>query len=232
MSLLNALRSAARAVLAVLCLASPAFAATPRTAPAATTPASPKSKPAAPSTGATQTATFAGGCFWCEETTFEGLPGVLSVRSGYTGGNTVSPSYEEVSSGVTGHAEAVEIVFDPLTTSYAALLDVFWRNIDPTQKDAQFCDHGRQYRSAIFHHDAAQKRLAEASRHRIETMPRRFAGKIVTEIVPAGVFYPAEEYHQDFYRKNPTRYREYREGCGRDRRLKELWGEPPTPIAH
>jgi peptide-methionine (S)-S-oxide reductase len=171
------------------------------------------------------TAIFAGGCFWCEETAFEGLPGVLSVTSGYTGGQKKNPTYEEVSAGGTGHAESVEVAFDPAKTSYERLLEVFWHNVDPFQKDAQFCDHGTQYRSAIFYKDEAQRKAAEESKRKLEEQPR-FKGKIVTQIVAASTFYPAEEYHQDFYKKNPVRYHSYREGCGRDARLKEIWGEP------
>ncbi len=169
-------------------------------------------------------AIFAGGCFWCEETAFEGLPGVLSVVSGYTGGQTKNPTYEQVSAGGTGHAESVEVTYDPGKTSYEKLLDVFWHNVDPFQKNAQFCDHGTQYRSAIFYKDEAQKRAAEESKRRLEEQ-ERFRGKIVTQIAPASTFYPAEEYHQDFYKKNPVRYHQYREGCGRDARLKQIWGE-------
>ena len=169
-------------------------------------------------------ATFAGGCFWCVETAFEGLPGVLTVTSGYTGGQKKNPTYDEVSSGTTGHAESVEILYDPTQTSYEKLLDVFWHNIDPLTANAQFCDHGPQYRSAIFYHDEAQRRAAEASKRAIEASGR-FRQPIVTELSPASVFYPAEEYHQDFYRKNPARYESYRLGCGRDSRLRELWGE-------
>ena len=169
-------------------------------------------------------ATFAGGCFWCEEATFEGLPGVISVVSGYTGGSTPNPTYEEVSSGRTGHAESVRITYDPSKTAYENLLDVFWHNVDPTQGDGQFCDIGRQYRSAIFYHDEGQRRLAVDTKARIERSGR-LSKPIVTEIVPAGPFYPAEDYHQDFYRKNPVRYHAYRLGCGRDRRLAELWGK-------
>jgi methionine-S-sulfoxide reductase len=179
--------------------------------------------PAAPP-GERATAIFAGGCFWCEETAFEGLPGVLSVTSGYTGGQKKNPTYEEVSSGGTGHAESVEVVFDPAKTSYEKLLEVFWHNVDPFQKDGQFCDHGTQYRSAIFYRDEAQRKAAEESKRRLEEEPR-FKGKIVMQIVAASTFYPAEEYHQDFYKKNPVRYHSYREGCGRDARLKEIWGE-------
>jgi peptide-methionine (S)-S-oxide reductase len=171
-----------------------------------------------------ETAIFAGGCFWCEETAFEGLPGVLSVVSGYTGGSVQNPTYEQVSSGVTGHAESVEVSFDPAKVSYEKLLEVFWHSVDPTQKDGQFCDHGTQYRSAIFYRGEAQKRAAEASKNELEADPR-FAGKIATQIVAASKFYPAEEYHQDFYKKSLARYREYRQGCGRDARLKAIWGD-------
>ncbi|HYM81981.1 MAG TPA: peptide-methionine (S)-S-oxide reductase MsrA [Candidatus Limnocylindria bacterium] len=171
-------------------------------------------------------ATFAGGCFWCVETAFEGLPGVRSVTSGYIGGQKLNPTYDEVSAGGTGHAEAVQVRYDPSAITYAELLDLFWHNIDPTQADAQFCDHGSQYRSGIFYHDSTQKRLAEQSKRRLETAPRRFTGAFVTEIVAATTFYPAEDYHQDFYKKNPVRYHSYRLGCGRDRRLEQLWGKP------
>jgi peptide-methionine (S)-S-oxide reductase len=170
------------------------------------------------------TAIFAGGCFWCEETAFEGLPGVLSVTSGYTGGAVKNPTYEQVSSGSTGHAESVEVAYDPTKTSYEKLLEVFWHNVDPFQKDAQFCDHGNQYRSAIFYKDEAQKKVAEASKAKLEQDPK-FKGKIVTEITAASAFYPAEEYHQDFWKKSPARYYSYRAGCGRDARLKQIWGE-------
>ena len=168
-------------------------------------------------------ATFAGGCFWCMEPPFDKLPGVISTISGYTGGRIGNPTYEQVSSGQTGHAEAVEVEYDPKRISYEKLLDVFWRNIDPTQRDGQFCDHGSQYRTAVFYHDDEQKRLAEASKAAlIKNKP--FKGEIVTEITRAGEFYRAEDYHQDFYRKNPIRYKFYRTGCGRDARLRELWG--------
>ena len=169
-------------------------------------------------------ATFAGGCFWCMEPPFDKLDGVISTISGYTGGTTQRPTYEQVSGGRTGHTEAVQVTYDPSKISYERLLDVFWHNIDPTVKDRQFCDIGSQYRSAIFVHDAEQRRLAEASKAALErTKP--FKGAIVTPVVDAGAFYPAEEYHQDYYVKNPVRYRYYRSGCGRDDRLKELWGE-------
>ena len=170
------------------------------------------------------TAVFAGGCFWCEETAFEGVPGVVAAISGYTGGQVPNPTYEQVSSGVTGHAESVQVIYDPSKITYEKLLDIFWHNVDPFQANGQFCDHGNQYRSAIFYKDEAQRKAAEASKARLEEEPR-FKGKIVTQIVPASTFYQAEEYHQDFYKKNPVRYHSYRTGCGRDARLKEIWGE-------
>ncbi len=170
------------------------------------------------------TAVFAGGCFWCEETAFEGVPGVVAVISGYTGGQVPNPTYEQVSSGVTGHAESVQVIYDPSKIGYEKLLDIFWHNVDPFQANGQFCDHGNQYRSAIFFKDEGERKAAEASKARLES-DARFKGKIVTQIVPASTFYPAEEYHQDFYKKNPVRYHTYRTGCGRDARLKEIWGE-------
>lgn len=169
-------------------------------------------------------AIFAGGCFWCEETAFEGVPGVTSVTSGYTGGQKKDPTYEEVSSGGTGHAESVQVVYDPSKISYEKLLEIFWHNVDPFQANGQFCDHGNQYRSAIFYQGDAQRSAAEASKRKLEKDPK-FRGKIVTQIVPASTFYPAEEYHQDFYKKDPVRYHSYRTGCGRDARLKAIWGE-------
>jgi peptide-methionine (S)-S-oxide reductase len=178
---------------------------------------------AAPPAGR-ETAIFAGGCFWCEETAFEGLPGVLSVTSGYTGGQAKNPSYEQVSSGSTGHAESVEVAYDPAKISYERLLEVFWHNVDPFDGGGQFCDRGTQYRSAIFYKDEAQRKAAEESRRKLEEEPR-FKGKIATQVVAASTFYPAEEYHQDFYKKNPIRYNSYRLGCGRDARLKAIWGE-------
>jgi peptide-methionine (S)-S-oxide reductase len=170
---------------------------------------------------AEETAIFAGGCFWCMEPPFEALPGVVSVTSGYTGGTKPDPGYEEVSAGGTGHAEAVEIVYDPEKVSYEKLLDVFWHNIDPTVSDRQFCDVGHQYRSAIFVRDAAQRKAAEAS---LAAVQKKLGVPVKTQIVDAGPFYPAEDYHQDYYKKNPARYRYYRWGCGRDARLAELWG--------
>lgn len=172
-------------------------------------------------------ATFAGGCFWCMEPPYDKLDGVVSTTSGYIGGHTKNPTYEAVSAGGTGHAEAVEIVYDPAKVSYAKLLDVFWRNIDPTVRNRQFCDVGDQYRSAIFYHDAEQKRLAEASKAAL-TKSKPFRQPIVTEIVQASVFTPAEAYHQDYYMKNPLRYKFYRYRCGRDQRLEELWGKPAS----
>jgi peptide-methionine (S)-S-oxide reductase len=170
-------------------------------------------------------ATFAGGCFWCMEPAYDKLEGVKSVVSGYTGGHKLNPTYEEVSSGTTGHTEAIEIAYDPSVISYSKLLDIFWHNVDPTVKDRQFCDVGTQYRSAIFYQNGEQKRLAEASKKALE-QSKRFPGPIYTEIVPAATFYPAEEYHQKYYQKNPVRYKYYRYSCGRDQRLKELWGKP------
>jgi peptide-methionine (S)-S-oxide reductase len=170
---------------------------------------------------AEQIALFAGGCFWCMEPPFEALPGVVSVTSGYTGGTKPDPSYEEVSAGGTGHAESVQVVFDPERVSYEKLLDVYWHNIDPTVADRQFCDVGSQYRSAIFVRDAEQRRAAEASRDAVE---KKLGVPVKTQIVAAGAFYPAEGYHQDYAKKNPVRYRYYRWGCGRDARLAEIWG--------
>ncbi|MBI3249874.1 MAG: peptide-methionine (S)-S-oxide reductase MsrA [Deltaproteobacteria bacterium] len=175
-------------------------------------------------------ATFAGGCFWCMEPPYEKLDGVVSVTSGYTGGQTKNPSYEEVSEGGTGHAEAVEIVYDPAKVTYDKLLEIFWHNIDPLTRNAQFCDHGSQYRTGIFYHDNMQRRLAEDSKRKL-TESGRFSQPIVTEITVAAEFYPAEEYHQDYYEKNPVRYKFYRWNCGRDQRLAEVWGnDAPHPV--
>ena len=170
-------------------------------------------------------ATFAGGCFWCMEPPYDKLPGVIATTSGYMGGKTKNPTYEQVSSGRTGHTEVVQVTYDPKLVSYEKLLEVFWRNIDPTQKDGQFCDHGSQYRTAIFYHTDEQRKLAEASRAAVvKTKP--FKGEIVTPVQAAEEFWPAEDYHQDFYKKNAARYKFYRSGCGRDARLIELWGKP------
>lgn len=180
----------------------------------------------ATSNGTTAKAVFAGGCFWCVESDFDKVPGVISTTSGYTGGKTVNPTYEQVSAHTTGHAEAVQIVYDPAKVSYAKLVDYFWRSIDPTVKDQQFCDHGSPYRSAIFAQNEEQLKIATASRAALEkTKP--FKEAVVTEIVMAGTFYPAEEYHQDYYKKNPIRYQYYRSSCGRDARVKQLWGSAP-----
>lgn len=168
-------------------------------------------------------ATFAGGCFWCMEEAFEKIDGVASAVSGYTGGQVENPTYEQVSAGGTGHAESIEITFDPSKVTYKQLLDVFWRNVDPTTPNAQFCDHGNQYRTAIFYHDENQKQVIEESKQRIESS-KNFPESIVTEIAPASVFYNAEEYHQDFYTKNPIRYKYYKWNCGRAKRLEQLWG--------
>jgi peptide-methionine (S)-S-oxide reductase len=178
--------------------------------------------PAVPAPGL-EKATFAGGCFWCMEPPFDKLDGVVSTTSGYTGGRTPNPTYQQVSAGGTGHAEAVEVLYDPKKVSYEKLLEVFWRNVDPTAGDHQFCDYGNQYRSEIFFHNDEQKRLAEASMAALEAS-KTFKDPIVTRIAPAATFYPAEEYHQDFYKKNPIRYKFYRYNCGRDKRLRELWG--------
>ncbi len=169
-------------------------------------------------------ATFAGGCFWCMEGPFDKLLGVISTTSGYTGGHTKNPTYKQTSSGRTGHTEAVQIVYDPEQVSYEKLLDVFWHNIDPTTPDQQFCDRGNQYRSEIFYHNEEQKQLAEASKTTLDRN-KPFNDPIVTEISKASTFYAAEDYHQDYYKKNPIRYRYYRHGCGRDKRLEQLWGE-------
>jgi peptide-methionine (S)-S-oxide reductase len=174
----------------------------------------------------TATATFAGGCFWCMEPPYDALDGVLSTTSGYIGGEKADPTYHEVSAGSTGHTEAVQVVYDPNKVSYKTLLEVFWRNVDPTVTDRQFCDVGNQYRTGIFYHDAKQKRLAEDSKSQLESM-KPFPEPIVTEIASAGTFYPAEDYHQDYYVTNPLRYKFYRYNCGRDKRLRELW-EPKS----
>jgi peptide-methionine (S)-S-oxide reductase len=169
-------------------------------------------------------AIFAGGCFWCMEEAYEMVNGVISVISGYTGGKLANPTYEQVSAGGTGHTESVEVIYDPNKVTYQHLLEVFWHNIDPTTLNAQFCDHGNQYRSAIFYHDDMQKQLIDESKQAIENS-KSFPQPIVTEIVPASIFYPAEEYHQNFYKKNPVRYKFYKWNCGRSQRLEQLWGK-------
>ncbi len=172
----------------------------------------------------TEKATFAGGCFWCVEADFDKVDGVLSTTSGYIGGTTQNPTYKTVSAGGTRHAEAVEIVYDPAKVTYAQLLDVFWRSIDPFAKDRQFCDAGDMYRSAIFAHDGTQRALAEQSKRALE-QSGKFKEPIQTEIADATTFYPAEDYHQDYYKKNPVKYSFYRWNCGRDQRLEQIWGK-------
>jgi len=172
----------------------------------------------------TDKAIFAAGCFWCTEAAFQDVPGVISAVSGYAGGTVKNPSYGQVSSGRTGHAEAVEVTFDPAKVSYEKLLDIFWVNHDPTVKDRQFCDAGSQYRPAIFYLDDEQKREAEASKAKFEKL-KPFKQPLLTEITKAGPFYPAEEYHQDYYKKNSLQYKFYVTGCGRYARLDSLWGD-------
>jgi len=175
--------------------------------------------------GETARAYFAGGCFWCMEEAFEKVDGVIAVVSGYMGGTLQSPSYEEVSAGRTGHAESVEVLYDPSKVTYNQLLEAFWRNVDPITANAQFCDHGTQYRAVIFYQNDQEKRFAEESKQAIE-QSKRFSQPILTQIVMASQFYAAEEYHQDFYKKNPIRYKFYKYNCGRAQRLDELWGKP------
>lgn len=218
----HATRALGRRSLAVLCglLACAGLVAAFAQGPAAPKPVAPV---AAPLPAHLAKATFAGGCFWCVEADFDKVPGVVSTTSGYTGGTVANPGYPAVSSGRTGHAEAVEVVFDPAVVNYTALVEHFWRTIDPTAKNRQFCDTGTPYRTAIFAHGAEQLAVANASRAALEKA-KPFAAPIVTEVVLAGPFYPAESYHQDYYTKNPVRYRYYRTSCGRDARLAELWG--------
>lgn len=170
----------------------------------------------------TQMATFAGGCFWCLQHDFDQVKGVISTRAGYTGGDVVNPTYEEVSAGGTGHVEAVQVVYDPKVVSYEDLLNFYFHNIDPTRDDGQFCDEGSQYRPVIFYHDQTQKQLAE--KYKQELIDSKKIQPVLVQILPAHTFYPAEEYHQEYYRKNPIRYKFYRYNCGRDKRLKKLWG--------
>ena len=176
-----------------------------------------------------ETATFAGGCFWCMEPPFDKLEGVISTISGYTGGHQEDPTYQQVSAGITGHAEAVQIQYDPEKITYEQLLYVFWRNIDPTTSSHQFCDYGNQYRATIFTHNEEQKLAAQRSRE-VLARTKPFREPIVTEIIPASVFYKAEGYHQDFSQKNPVRYKLYRYTCGRDQRLRELWEPHNKPL--
>jgi peptide-methionine (S)-S-oxide reductase len=190
-------------------------------APTGATTATPAGAPSAPA--GLELATFAGGCFWCMEKPFDELAGVKSTISGYMGGFTKQPTYEQISTGKTGHAEVVQVTFDPKVVSYEKLLEVFWRNIDPTVKDQQFCDKGSQYRSGVFVHSESQRTVAAASKAKLE-QTKPFKETVVTEISNASEFTAAEEYHQDYYKKNPIRYSYYRTGCGRDARLKQLWG--------
>jgi peptide-methionine (S)-S-oxide reductase len=206
-----------RAALCSLLLLTAALGVFARSAPAAVKPAS--ATPPKPTH-----AYFAGGCFWSTESAFEGVKGVKSVVSGYTGGKEKNPSYEEVSSGLTGHLESVDVTYDPATISYDKLLDIFWHNIDPMQANGQFCDHGPNYHTAIFTLDSTQAAQARASKQKIEAS-KVLKAPIVTQILPASAFWPAEEYHQDFATKNPEHYRAYRVGCGRDARLDEIWGK-------
>ncbi len=178
----------------------------------------------AAASAATAVATFAGGCFWCVESDFDRVPGVLKTESGYTGGTLEDPTYETVTQGGTGHYEAVRITYDPAKVTYDKLLDVFWHSVDPTDDGGQFCDRGESYKTAVFHHSPEQESAAIASKKAVGKSGE-FKGSIVTPILMAKTFYLAEEYHQDYYMKNPLRYRFYRYGCGRDKRLQEVWGE-------
>jgi len=171
---------------------------------------------------APKTAIFAGGCFWCMESDFDDQKGVLKTTSGYTGGTTANPTYEEVSSGTTGHLESVEVTYDPAVVSYAQLLTIYWQNVDPFDAEGQFCDKGTQYHAAIFYGNDDEKKLAEESLQRVE---KKFGKPVETLLKPASTFYPAEEYHQDYHHKNAFSYGMYRRGCGRDARTKELWGD-------
>lgn len=205
-------------------LALAAGAQTPAAKPLLNSPAAPAASAGPIASAATATATFAGGCFWCVESDFDKLPGVLSTTSGYMGGSRANPSYAEVSAKGTGHAEVVQVVYDPAKVSYERLLTYFWHTIDPTTKDRQFCDSGSPYRSAVFAHGPAQLKAAQESLKAL-TQSKPFKEPIVTQIVSASAFYPAEESHQDYYLKNPLRYKYYRTSCGRDARLKQIWGD-------
>lgn len=180
---------------------------------------------AAAETPKIETAIFAGGCFWCMHAEFEQTAGVRRVLSGYTGGVVENPTYEEVGTGDTGHVEAVEVVFDPAQVSYEKLLDIFWSNIDPTDAEGQFCDKGTQYAAGIFYLSEAQKTAAEAS---IAAVEKKLSAKIVTFLRPAATFYPAEDYHQSYYKKSETRYKMYKMGCGREGKLEKIWGKEPN----
>jgi peptide-methionine (S)-S-oxide reductase len=182
----------------------------------------PAGSSAAPSAPRLAAAVFAGGCFWCTESDFDHIAGVVSTTSGYAGGRVADPGYEQVSAGGTGHVESVRVVYDPAKVSYQTLVARFFRTVDPLDGGGQFCDRGSQYRSAIFVANAAERRIAEATKARAAALLRK---PIATLVLPAGAFYPAEGYHQDYYRKNPVRYRYYRAGCGRDARLAAIWGK-------
>lgn len=214
--------SRAPAIAASLLLTSLLVACGQSSAQAPETPETPASPSDIPANSAV--AVFAGGCFWCTEADFDKVPGVLATTSGYIGGNIDNPTYEQVSAGTTGHIEAVQVHYDPSKTSYAKLLEAYWPTIDPITANAQFCDHGPQYRSAIFYANAEEKAQAEASKAALQASGR-FKRDIVTELLPMTVFYPAEDYHQDYYQRNPLRYAYYRNGCGRDARLEKLWGK-------
>ena len=217
------------AALASAALVAPASAAAAKSAPARTAATT---TPTVASAARTEVAIFAMGCFWCGETQFEQQPGVLTVISGFAGGPEKNPTYEQVSNGETGHYEAIQITFDPTKTSYAKLLDLFRHGIDPTQGDGQFCDRGAQYRSAVFYMSTGQRDLAESSKKKLIEWGM-IKAPIVTQVLPATPFWPAEEYHQDFWKKDPIRYRSYRLGCGRDARLKKLWGDQAAkPLVH
>jgi peptide-methionine (S)-S-oxide reductase len=187
----------------------------------------PETPPAQPAPADRAVAIFSGGCFWCMEPPFDAVDGVLSTTSGYTGGSVVNPSYEQVSSGKTGHRESVKVEYDPKRVSYAKLLDVFWHNVDPTDTGGQFCDRGEQYTTAIFTSGDEQQAEATAAKEKLDAS-HVLAKPVVTLIRPAGPFYPAEDYHQDYYLKNPIRYKFYRAGCGRDGVLEQLWGSAPS----
>ncbi len=186
----------------------------------------PTDKPS--SSSQNETAIFAGGCFWCMEPPFDKLDGVISTTSGYTAGHKKNPTYREVSAGSTGHTEALQIIYNPNKISYAELLEVFWKNIDPVAVNRQFCDGGNQYRSGIYYNSTEQEKAAKQSLQQLE-INKPFTGTIATELVAASTFYPAEDYHQNYYQKNPIRYKYYRFSCGRDNRLEELWGESGHP---
>lgn len=186
----------------------------------------PRAQASAQATENLGVAIFAGGCFWCTESDFDKVPGVIETTSGYIGGHVDNPTYEQVSAGTSGHIEAVRVRFDPSKTSYLKLLEAFWPTIDPVTANAQFCDRGPQYRSAIFYSNAAEQQQAEASKDALQKSAR-LPAPVVTELLAASTFYPAEDYHQDYYLRNPLRYSYYRNGCGRDQRLEQLWGKQP-----